>query len=308
MPSDELTTELEAAVKKVEVEGITSDPEPTPDPASEPDPEPTGDPDPEPTPGPAPEPDPELTPELDPEPTLSNELLERAVSVGIPVADARELGPESLGRIIEVREAARERDYLYEVPKEEPEGEPADPFADIPKLDPDVHDPATIAMFEKLTGIAKQQQETIRGFETRQGDAEYATQEANRRDTTQWFDKQVESLGEDFADALGAGGYDALDQGSMQFAKREELANQVSVLLAGYEAVGQQAPPREKVFEVAARLVLRDEYQQIHDKGLSKDLESRAGQHIQRASGQRATGKESPMEEAARMLDEKYPS
>lgn len=242
-------------------------------------------------------------------PELSNELLERAVSAGVPVADARELPPDSLERIVKAREVAFEQaaqDHPVKETETEEE-ETVDPFVDLPKLDPEVHDAATIAMFDKLTAIAKQQHETIQNFETRQGNAELATQEVNRRDTVQWFDGKVSELGEDFTDTLGAGGYDSLDQGSAQFAKREVLANQVSVLLAGYEATGQQAPPRDEVFDVAARLVLRDEYQQIDGKKLSGDLEKRASQHIQRAGGQKARGTKTAEEEIAAAIDAKFP-
>lgn len=315
MPSEEMTTEIEAAVEELEVEGITPDPTPDSalDPTPDPDPEPTGDSDSEPTldPDPSLDSDSELTGDPVTSPALDNEILERAVSLGIPVADARELGKESLSRIFkaheeESRQIAEETSRVAQVETVKSKEEPADPFADFPKLDPEVHDEATIAAFEKLRNIAKQQQEQIGNFQARQEDIEYTAQKANRRDTVQWFDGKVSELGEDFVDALGTGGYDTLDQGSAQFAKREMLANQVSVLLAGYEATGQQAPPRDEVFDVAARLVLHDEYQQIGEKKLSGDLKKRASQHIQRAGGQKATGKETPMEEAAREIDEKY--
>lgn len=248
-------------------------------------------------------------------PALSDEILERAVGVGIPVADARTLSPASLQKVIEKREAMDAAEATEAVRVEEfrrtkeldSKEEPADPFADMPKFDPDIHDEATIAAFGKLTEIAKQQHEIIRNFETRQSNAELATQEVNRKDTVQWFDGKVSGLGEDFADALGTGGYDTLDQGSAQFTKRETLANQVSVLLAGYEATGQQAPPRDKVFDVAARLVLHDEYQQIDGEKLSGDLKKRASQHIQRAGGQKVKGTQTPEEEIAAAIDAKFP-
>jgi hypothetical protein len=95
-----------------------------------------------------------------------------------------------------------------------------------------------------------------------------------------------------------------LDRGSPQFAKREAIAGQMAVLISGHEAQGQEPPPREEVFNVAARIVLREEFQAVHDKELSGGLAKQAGQHIQRAGGVQAKSTQTPEEEAAQAVDD----
>jgi hypothetical protein len=76
--------------------------------------------------------------------------------------------------------------------------------------------------------------------------------------------------------------------------------------LAGYKAAGQQAPPRDQVFDTAAKLVLMDEYQKIELKKISGDLAKRSQRHIQRAGGGKQTNNNNPLDETAALLDAKY--
>lgn len=235
---------------------------------------------------------------------VNDEILARAVSVGIPVADARELDRNLLGEIIEAREAAAVADDAeLEGRSAEGAGAVSDPFADLPKLNPENYEPEVVQMFDRLTGIAKQQHKTIEGLLNQQTETAQAAQAVAGEEIKQWFDTQVTGLGEEFAEALGGGDYDSLDRGSSQFAKREAIANQMSIMFSGYEAQGLNPPPRGEVFDAAARLVLRDEYQKVHERKLTGDLGSRATQHIQRAGGTRASSTQTPEEEAAAAVD-----
>lgn len=233
---------------------------------------------------------------------ISDETLTRAVEVGIPLAEARQFPSEgSLISIVNRMEAAAQSVVGTEV-----EEEPEDPFADLPKLDPEVHDAEVIAKFDRLTEIAKQQYETIQAIQGRQEETSLAAQARAAEEVEQWFDKQVAGLGEDFVEALGAGGYASLSQGSSQYAKRKAIADQLSVLLCGYQASGQQVPPHEQLFDTAARLVLRDEYEAIQGKKLAGELEGQASQHLQRVGGRKAVSTQSPDDETAALLDAKF--
>ena len=242
---------------------------------------------------------------------VSEETLARAVSVGIPVADARELTPYSLESIIAAREAEVELEWkAQEEGKGKSSKEVADPFAGLPKLDPEVHDPEVIKMFDSFTNIVKQQNETIQELQGQQEETVTAAQaredielEQATVEIEQFFNKQVSELGDDFSNALGTGDYNSLDRGSSQFAKREAIAGQMAVLLSGYEAQGQKPPPREEVFDTAARIVLRDEYQAVHDKKLAGGLAKQSEQHIQRAGGTQTSSTQTPEEEAAAAVD-----
>lgn len=232
-------------------------------------------------------------------PAISDHTLTMAVQAGIPLATARSFASEqALRDMVSVIQA---KDESAEAAPPEP-----DPLDSLPTLDPENYDPEVIKMFDALVGVVRQQREAIKTFQGQQEQTARVSQEAASRDVEQWFDQQVAQLGDDFSEALGTGGYSALDRGSSQYAKRDAIANQMSVLLAGYRVLGQQAPPREQVFDTAARLVLADEYQKVHEKKLTSDLAKRSSQHIQRAGGQKATSKLSPDEETAALLDEKF--
>lgn len=248
---------------------------------------------------------------------IDKELLGRAVEVGVSVADARELPHETLEKIISMREAASEEIAREEIAREADaraarEQETAgtdkveDPFADFPRLDPEVHDAEVIKSFEKMMAIAKAQHETIQSLQGRQEETSLATQARMAEEVERKFDKQIAELGEDFSEALGTGGYRSLSQGSSQYAKREAIANQMSVLFAGHTATGQPEPSFEEAFEVAAKLVLADEYQKIHERRLTGDLEAQASQHIQRAGGSKISSVQTPEDETAAMLNEKF--
>lgn len=237
-------------------------------------------------------------------PVISDVALTRAVQAGIPLADAREFANEAaLDRNVAIIE--RMREIRREQAVEEAE-EVKDPFADLPKLDPEKFEPEVIEAFEKITDIVKGQSAELDAFKNHQDGLTEAQQVANTKEVTQFFDEQITGLGDEFSDALGQGDTNSLPRGGMQFAAREQIAEQMSVLLLGYDASNLTPPPREEVFDAAARSVLQKEYQQIHDKELSGKLEKQATQHLQRAGGSQDTSTLTAEEEVVQALDSKF--
>ena len=235
-------------------------------------------------------------------PTISDSALTKAVYCGLSLEDARQFPSEqALLRVVASMDAAKQF-----APKAEEKVADEDPLAGLPKLDPEVYEPEVIKMFDALVGVVKKQQEAINSFQSQHEQSARHGQESAAREVEQWFDKQVSSLGKDFEEALGTGGYGTLDRGSEQFARRDKIANQVAVLIGGYRASGQQAPPREEVFDAAARLVLRDEYQKVYEKNLTGDLAKRSSQHVNRAGGQKTKNNTNPLEDTAAMLDARF--
>lgn len=236
---------------------------------------------------------------------VSDEALSRAVLVGIPLAEARKFtSDESLLSVVDSI-------YRASTAGEDAEGgaaetEETDPFADLPELDPDEYDPKVIKTFEAMKAALKSQNETIKEFRQSQEESARVANESAAREVEQWFDKQVESLGEEFTEALGTGAMSALERGSSQYAKRDEIASRMAIILAGYQATGQQAPPREDVFNEAARLVLHDQFVSARERKLADDLKNRAGQHIARPGGKKAKQTQSPYDEVAAELDRKF--
>ena len=234
---------------------------------------------------------------------FDTDLLAHAVSLGLSYTEAKEFPDnDSLVRFVNRLESHL---ATPEAAAKEPV-EVADPFSDFPKLDPEVHDPSVIAMFDKLTGIAKAQYGELQTYKERQSYGEEAAGTANQRAVEEFFDGRIASLGEDFEEVLGKGSSGALDKGSSQYAKRDAIAQHMSTMLSGYAAQGRQAPPDDEVFASSAKFVLRNEYQAIYDKKLSGELGDRAGQHMQRASGKKASSVISAADETAQLLNERF--
>ncbi len=237
---------------------------------------------------------------------ISDEAMAMAYRVGISTEDARRFSSDgALSRVVSLIADAELQRRATEQPAPE---SPADPLAAIPDLDPEDYDAKTVEMFSAMKGVLQKQQETIDSFRESQDAAIASSQAATNRETTQWFDSEIKSLGNDFDEILGQGNIGDLVPGSSQLAKRNEIASQCAVLYAGYQASGQRMPPREDIFRASARLVLQDEYQSLHEKGMAADVKKRAGQHIHRVTGTKTKATLSPIEEIGAEIDAKFGS
>ncbi len=312
--TDEFTAELEVATTEL-IESKKPDPEPVepvdPDPEPvepvDPDPEPVEPVDPDPEPVEPVDPDPEPEPKKKPDPTppavpISDATLTAAVSAGIDLGSARQFPSElSLQQVVASIDAAKEAN--------KPEGEEVDLFENL-KMDPEEFEPEAIKMYDALVDVVKKQHDELK--ELRNQTVDYTkqsgivNQDASTREMTSWFNSQTKELGKDFHEALGEGEIDSLVPGSSQRAKREEIANRMAISMAGYNAAGMQAPTRDELFQEAAGLVLREEYQQISDKKLVASLKKQGSQHINRANSRGTKPSQTPMEETAAMLDKRF--
>lgn len=241
-------------------------------------------------------------------PTISDSAIEQAVRAGISIADAKAFVDEgSLLRVASVMQRSREREVAPEKKEEKREAGGLDELiAAIPTLDPEEFQPEVIAMFDTLKGIIEQQQSSIKEIHEQQTVAENARYEVSAREVEVWFDSEVESLGKDFAEALGEGGYGNLSKGSSQLEKRDQIAEQMSVMMAGYAASGIRTPARSEIFKTAARNVLPGEFDELRNKNVADKLAKRSTQHTQRAAGRKTQSHLSPEEETAQLLDQKY--
>jgi len=234
-------------------------------------------------------------------------VLARALSAGMSLSDARSFpDSESLGKFVSrVEENLLVRSEVSDDNFTQTEGE-EDLFAGLPKLDPEVYEPEVVQAFDKLTDIIRKQEVKIAELGQRSRETAIGVQDANVREVSSWFDKKVESLGDDFKDSLGVGEYSSLNRNSKQFSNREAIAKQMAIMLSGYNASGINAPPRDELFDSASMIVLRNDFQRIGERKLSGDLEKQASQHIQRARGTSHKSVASPEDEIAAMLDEKF--
>jgi len=237
-------------------------------------------------------------------PSISDSALASAIRAGLTYSEAKGFASEeSLMRIVSVIESAKE--------KPEQKKEEDDPFAKIPKMDPEKYEPEVIEMFNSLLDVVKKQNQELKEIKNQTSEQvkQFSTgrKEEAAREATKWFDGKISELGDDFHEVLGKGSYDSLQRGSLQHAKRDEIASQIAVLVAGYNASGITAPSRDELFSRAARLVLQDEYQRVKEKELSEKLSKRSTQHIQRVSGKNVSSRGGdPLEDTAKFLNEKY--
>jgi hypothetical protein len=237
--------------------------------------------------------------------SLSQESVVRGMGNGLSFSEARSFSSEA-----ELNDFSNRVEYAAQaqaVRKQKQEQEVVDPFADLPKLDPENYDPEIIGMFDRLTGIVKGQYETIQGFQNNQQQFQEhyhaATQAANQAEIEGWFDDAVEGLGEDFKDVLGSGKYQTLEKGSSEFQNRDAIANHMGILIAGYNSQGLPVPSRSEIFDVAARQVLADKYSEIKNNKLSNELEGQSKQLIQRANKSTSTVVKTPEEEDADLAE-----
>lgn len=239
-------------------------------------------------------------------PVISDEALTLAVQAGMSAHVARSFSnDEDLLEVIEVVKGAGE------LVEPEPEAAP-DPLDAIPDLDPEQYDEKAIAQFAAYKDILRKQQTEIAELREGQASAGEIAQQTSRaasdREIKDWFEDKVQKLNETLGDdTLGAGDYGSLERGGPQVVAREKLARQTAVLVAGYEATGHQSPPREEIFDSAARLVFGDKYRALHEKDISDKLGKRAGQHVRRVGGKtNNTNSQDPMEETAALIDAKF--
>jgi hypothetical protein len=238
------------------------------------------------------------------QPVIGDDAITMAVRAGIPYGDARRFpDEESLKRatasIERVRETLKPKD-----------NEP-DPLEEIrKKLDPEKYEPEVIETFDSLLNVVKKQRDELKALSEKSENVvsqnTRSQQEQTSREITEWFDSQVNKLGDEYSDVLGKGSVNSLDQKSPQYAKRDAIASRIAIMMAGYNVSGMNPPPRDEMFNDAARLVLGDEMQRVKDAKLAKDLQERGSQHLQRVRGKGQKHNQSPIEEAAAMIDAKY--
>ena len=228
---------------------------------------------------------------------FSDETLTRAVKAGIGLADAREFGSEvALLRVVDGMETKEASDTK------------SDLLDSFPKLNPEQYDEDVIKTFDTLKDVVREQRDQIELLMNGNTQREQASQYEASQELGQWFDGSVKELGEGFTETLGKGGHASLAPGSSQLAKREAIADQIGILMAGYQAAGREAPSRDELFGTAARSILGDEFQAIRDRKTTAELQSRKKQHIARPGSVNLKQERPVDEEVAAYLDEKYPS
>ena len=245
---------------------------------------------------------------------ISPETLASAVSSGLTLDQARSFKSEEALNQFNVRvnyersQAAEHQQAQQQTQQQQREY--VDPFADLPKLDPESYDPEVVEMFERLTGIARDQQEQIAVFQGQQEQAAAQAQQAGQQEVERWFDSETTGLGDNFKEQLGEGSYRSLQVGSPQAANRDAIADQMSIMIAGYRHHGMSEPPREEIFQSAARAVLSERYSEIANEEFTSNLQNQkqatTSQRVSRARVKRNFTPEEEDEKLGALLDETF--
>jgi hypothetical protein len=212
---------------------------------------------------------------------VTDDHLERAVKAGLTMAEARRFGSASLLDAM-VSRLEGKKDGGDKGGKTDA-GEDKDPLEDVPDLDPNEYDEKIVNAFKALKGIARQQQEIIKGLRTQDQAA-----------TPDWFKAQAAGLDKAVSSAI-----------TSDPTKLESIRDKFAVLEAGYKAAGKDAS-REAVFQEAVRITMGDVISKAAVDDKAAELAKRAKQHINRPAGHRASPKGDPGDEIAAEIDRKY--
>lgn len=212
----------------------------------------------------------------------SEATIERAVRLGIPLAEAKQFPSESLlaatcGRIEGPKgEKGKEAGSPGDAGAEGGEDDPADLLSKIPDLDPAVYDEKIVQAFGALKGIAQRQQATIAELRGGQNKG--------------WLDTKLEGVKD-------------LTKGEP--AKVSAVRAKFDVLKAGYKAAKQDVSD-EAVFAEAAQLALGADMEALRKDKQARAAERRGAQRIQRPAGRRVEAKPDARTEVADLIDRKF--
>ena len=245
----------------------------------------------------------EVKPEAKPK-GISDHALLQAIQSGFTIQEAREYVNDNL--LLTAVEKVRSSLPTTEAAEKPEVPSDAELFAKLPTIDAEKFEPEVVQTFDALKEIIQSQHDKICGFEAYMKQSMQDQQDAGRREVTSWFDGQCGSLGDDFKEVLGVGNIDQLNPSSEQYATRDALATRVGVLMRGYQSAGGKMPSRDEIFQEAAQSVLRGHFEKLREKKLADELEQRSKQHINRVAGKQHKTESDPIEETARMLDEKF--
>lgn len=241
---------------------------------------------------------------------LDNRLLARAAAAGIALSDARSFPDNDslLEFVSQVESHAEQARLAYVQEKEFEQAVVDDPLDKLPKLNPEEYEPEVLEYFKQLTDIVKAQREALEAFRAEIQGTQQTVSEGNLRELTDWYDKRIGSLGEEYKEHVGTGKYHDLSPVSSQRRVRDQIAERMSVLTLGYQSAGLPSPSREDLFDAAVSMVLKDVPVKAHEKKLAGTLAKRSKQHLNRGSGgaSRSRDTQDPEKEVAAMLNEKF--
>lgn len=218
---------------------------------------------------------------------IPDELMERAVRLGIPLSEVKKYPDEALLSAMCDRldtSVAAESSGQASAGDSSSGSEVEDLLASVPNLDPEEFGEEVVGAFDALKGALKQLV-------------------AASKETAARHDEEIRGLrGERSSDWLNSR-VAAMGLGEVNPSKMVDLRAKFGVLEAGYKSAGQEVG-REAVFEEAAKLVLGSDIAAARDSETAAKLEKRSKQQISRPSGRKAKPKGNAFEEVAAEIEQ----
>lgn len=120
---------------------------------------------------------------------------------------------------------------------------------------------------------------------------------------TDWMDRRIAGLGDDFSETLGVGDAEDIDPGSVEFENRQRLANRIGILTHSYHKLGRAIPPRNKLFDMAVEREFNDiKNKTKNEEATVEKLKKRSSQVI--GGGSKKSASLTPEEECIRKQKE----
>lgn len=227
------------------------------------------------------------------QPVITDSHIERAIKAGMTIADAKSFASvESFERVCSMLETKNGGDDSSAA--DAGSGDENNVLDSIPDLDPDEYDEAIVNAFKSVKNVLKQQLAVNADLRQRGTQSE-----------VDWVDAQIQGLGEQYAEAVGAGAKTALAPGSAQATKRAEVERKFKALEAGYKATGDDVA-RDAVFKEAVSLTLGDVAAKADAAKKEAALATRKKQMLNRANGANVASKKDAFDEAAEEIDRKF--
>jgi hypothetical protein len=237
---------------------------------------------------------------------FSDEVLARAERVGMTGEMVDRFSSEQdLSNALELFEQAKGQDSKDgetgdnagdEKQQEKEKSEPALKATDF--LDPELHDESEIEALQKVFDQMDEQKKQLE----RVNEVVGRQQQVERLN---FFDQQVNSLGDDWKGLLGEGsGFEMDPKEHRTFLEnRGKLMEQVDVLADSYQRKGDKVPSQKELIQQALPMVFPEEAKKVQAGQLRGKAQKRSGQSLARATNKEKQPR-TPMEDAVKFNKE----
>jgi hypothetical protein len=217
--------------------------------------------------------------EAESESSFSDDLLTRAVSAGMTIAEAKSLKtPEALEAVLA---AVKKQGESASQKTADETKEEVDQDLTI-DLDDALVDPEVLKGMQTLAGAINTLRAQIAGL------TEHISEQRKTTAQTE-FDGLIEEQGEAWHDLLGKGPTADLPPNGKHRQARDAIQGEMEVLRAGFKNTGRNLPSEGEIFTRALRGLYADQLESITTKKVAGKVKKRRGQALARTTQRRGS-------------------